>query len=135
MALSLFNIVLLSLTGLLMVSLSSGATSDASSIATNLARARLEEVRSLSRSAMIAEDGTRSEHVMPSGQRRTFTIETSVDGSKPPFLDIRVTVGWQSVYGMSCAPDRAGAACPGTVVMRKRALETRVWDPEAPEKP
>ena len=131
-ALSLLSIVLVGLVGLFMVSLSSGATSDASSIATNLARARLEQVRSLPRPAMIAENGTRSEQVMPWGQRRTFTIETSVDGSSPPFLDILVTVSWQTAYAASCRADHSAAPCRGTVVTQKRALETRVWDAEAP---
>jgi Tfp pilus assembly protein PilV len=131
-ALSLLSIVLVGLVGLFMVSLSSSATSDASSIATNLARARLERVRSLPRPAMIVENGTRSEQVMPWGQRRTFTIETSVDESSPPFLDILVTVSWQTAYAPSCRADRSAAPCRGTVVTQSRALETRVWDPEAP---
>lgn len=131
-ALSLFSIVLLGLAGLFMVSLSSGAASDAASIATNLARARLEQLRSLPRPAMMAESGTRWEQTMPAGQRRTFTIETAVDASKPPYLDILVTVSWQIVYGASCGPGRSAAACPGTVATQKRALRTRVWDAEAP---
>ena len=128
-ALSLWSFVLLSLTGLFMVALSAGTVAETSSVATNLARARLEEVRSMPPEAMAEVDGTTSEQQVPPGRGRPYTVHTSVDTSHPGFLDVTVTVTWQVAYGSACASGAQGATCVGKSVTQRRTLQTRLRRP------
>lgn len=125
-ALSLFSVVLLSLGGLFMLAIASGTAAETASIATNLARARLEQLRALPASALARENDAASAEQVPSGRGRPYTIRTLIDGSDPAFLDITVTVSWQVAYGSACASGASKAGCAGRQVTQSRTLQTRV---------
>ena len=125
-ALSLFSVALLSLGGLFMLAIASGTAAESASIATNLARARLEQLRALPTSALAQENDTTSAEQVPSGQGRRYTIRTAVDGSDPAFLDVTVTVSWQVAYGSACSSGVSKSGCTGRQVVQSRTLETRV---------
>jgi Tfp pilus assembly protein PilV len=131
-ALSLFSVVVLSLGGLFLLALSSGASAESASIAANLARARLEVLHSLPPSAITGEDGRVVVEQVPPGQGRPYTVHTSVDRSAPGFLDVTVTVSWQVAYGSACAAGTAGTGCAGKLVTQSRTLETRIGSQESP---
>jgi len=131
-ALSLFGVVVLSLGGLFLLALSSGASAESASIATNLARARLEVLRSLPPSAITGEDGRIVVEHVPPGQGRPYTVHTSVDTSTPGLLDVTVTVSWQVAYSSACAAETAGTGCVGKLVPQSRTLETRIGSQESP---
>jgi len=131
-ALSLFSTVVLSLGGLFLLALSSGASAESASIASNLARARLEVLHSLPPSVIIGEDGRIVVEQVPPGQGRPYTVHTNVDTSTPGFLDITVTVSWQVAYGSACAAGTAGTGCAGKVVTQSRTLETRIGSEQYP---
>lgn len=131
-ALSLFSVVVLSLGGLFLLALSSGASAESASIAANLARARMEVLHSLPPSAIAGEDGRIVVEQVPPGQGRPYTVHTGVDTSTPGFLDLTVTVSWQVAYGSACAAGTAGTGCAGTLVTQSRTLETRIGSRESP---
>ncbi|MGH2404778.1 MAG: type IV pilus modification PilV family protein [bacterium] len=124
----LFSIVLLAITGLLVGSISTGATAEASSIASNLARQRLEEA-----STVVAQSGmpvvaSATSTVSPGG--RPYTVTTTFADLGNNIVDIRVTASYQVSYGSSCAANAAGdESCTGNVRTYERALQTRVRRP------
>ncbi len=123
-ALSLFGFVLVAIIGLLIGSMSAGATAESSSIASNLARQRLEEV-----SKDIAERGTLSSYpstMTVGGRTYTFTMPPPTTTLTSPgnyVCNIQVTVDYQVAYGSACASD---GACTGNVRTYSRTLESRV---------
>jgi Tfp pilus assembly protein PilV len=125
-ALSLFAVVLLSLGGLFMLAIASGAAAESASVATNLARARLEQLRALPASALPRENDATSMQQVPSGLGRPYTIRTFVDGSDPAFFDVTVTVSWRMSYGSACASRASGAGCTGRQATKSRTLQTRI---------
>ena len=124
---SLFAITLMGIVGLHTIAISTGTAAETSSIATNLARARLEELLSLPPARIIEQAGTQVARVPP-GQGRAYTIQTAVDTSNPARLDIAVTVSSEVVFGPACAGGPTGA-CAGHPVTVKRTLETRIRRP------
>ena len=131
-ALSLFSVVLLSLGGLFMLAVASGTAAESASVATNLARARLEQLRALPPSAVARENDVTSVQQVPPGRGRPYTIRTLVDGSDPAFLDVAVSVSWQMSYGSACASGASEAGCAGRRVTQSRTLRTRVLQAHEP---
>ena len=128
--LSLLMIVLLGVTGLHLLAISAGNAAEASTIATNLARARLEELLALPPSEIIQQNNTEAAEQSPSGRGRTFTVRTGVEAPDRTRLDITVTVTWGQAYSSGCASGEQGAACRGTAVSYTRTLETRLYTPD-----
>jgi len=124
---SLFGLALVGIVGLHMVAVSTGTAAETSSIATNLARARLEEVLSLPSAQMLAQDNTQVVERVPPGQGRAYTVGTTVDASDPARLEIKVTVTWQVAFGAACAGGPEG--CAGSPVTFTRTLQTRLRRP------
>jgi prepilin-type N-terminal cleavage/methylation domain-containing protein len=130
-ALSLFAIALAGLEGLFLLSLSSATVAQTSSVATNLARARLEELLAMPRPAILAQaDATSLEHVPPGGL--PYTVHTAVVSSRPGYIDITVSVAWKTTLGAACAAGGSGNGCRGSSITRTRTLVTRIEDPESP---
>ncbi len=122
---SLLGLALVGIVGLHMVAVSTGTAAETSSIATNLARARLEEVLSLPSAQMLAQDNTQVAEQVPPGQGRTYTVRTTVDASDLARLDIKVVVTWQVAFGTACAGGPA-SRCAGSPVTFTRTLQTRI---------
>jgi Tfp pilus assembly protein PilV len=129
--LSLLAIVLLGVTGLHSLAISTGTAAETSSIATNLARARLEEVLALPPSEIPDQNNTQSQEQVPPGEGPTYTIHTTVDAPDPTRLDIAVTVTWRVTYTGACAAQSRGAVCTGNTATYSRTLRTRVFRPGA----
>jgi Tfp pilus assembly protein PilV len=127
--LSLLAVVLLGVTGLHILAVSTGAAAEASSIATNLARARLEELLALPPSEIIPQNNTEALEQVSSGQGRTYAIRTMVDARDPTRLDITVTVTWQVSYNSACASLAPGTTCTARTVTYTRTLQTRIYRP------
>ncbi len=127
--LSLLGIVLLGVTGLHMLAVSTGTAAEASSIATNLARARLEELLALPPSEIIQQNNTEGLEQVSSGQGRTYVVHTTVDAHDPTRLDITVTVSWQVAYNSACASWVPGVKCTPRTVTYTRTLQTRIYRP------
>ena len=132
MVIALFGFVLASLVGLHLVALSTGAAAESSSIAANLARARMEELLSLPPSQIIRQNDTEVVKQVPPGQGRPYTVHTTVDTSDPARLDITVTATWQIAYGSACAPERSEGGCAGSLVTYTRTMQTRIAWPSTP---
>lgn len=122
---SLFGFVLMGIVGLHMVAVSTGTAAETSSIATNLARARLEELLALSPAQILAQDNAQDIQQVPPGQGRTYMVHTTVDASNPARLDVRVTVTWDVAFGAACAGGPQGR-CAGRAVTFTRTLQTRI---------
>ncbi len=131
-ALTLFSVAMLGVWGMFMLSLSSGVVAETASIAMNLARARVEILRTMPAAALLAENDSTSIAQVPPGQGRPYTIRTTVRRAVAGFLDIAVAVSWQVAYGGGCASGNASASCSGGLVTQMRTLETRVRGPDAP---
>ncbi|MDR7518764.1 MAG: hypothetical protein QN131_12100 [Armatimonadota bacterium] len=123
-ALSLFSFVLVAIIGLLMGSISVGATAEGFSIASNLARQR---------AAQLADDisqrgapGTYPATVTVGGRQYTYT--TAVTAGNP--ANVRVEVSFQVSIGSACTTDAAGnERCTGATQTYSRIVETRAWRP------
>lgn len=124
-ALSLFGLALVGLFGLQMVALSAGTIAETSSIATNLARARMEALRSLSSAEIVAQNGAETIQQVAPGRGRSYRVQTLVNASDPARLDLTVTVTWQVATGSGCAGGLA-AGCAGSTVTYTRTLQTRM---------
>jgi type II secretory pathway pseudopilin PulG len=122
---SLFGLALVGIVGLHMVAVSTGTAAETSSIATNLARARLEALLSLSPAQILEQTNTQAVEQVPPGQGRTYTVRTTVDASDPARLDIMVTVTWSVAFGAACAGGPEGN-CAGNPVTFTRTLQTRI---------
>jgi len=131
-ALSLFAIVLLAEGGLFMLAITSGTAAENASIATDLARARLEQLRALPASGLAGQDGVTSVEQVPPGRGRSYTIRTAVTPDGADFLDLTVTVTWQVAFGSACAAGGPGQECRGSLVTRTRTLQTRVRREDVP---
>ncbi len=127
--LALFGFVLVSLVGLHLVALSAGAAAETSSIAANLARARMEELLSLQPDKLKEQNGGEVRHLIPPGQGRTYVVHTSVAAVDPARLDLTVAVSWQLSYAAACAGGSRGD-CVGSHVTYTRTLQTRVRAPD-----
>jgi Tfp pilus assembly protein PilV len=133
--LALFGFVLVSLVGLHLVALSAGTAAETSSIAANLARARMEELLSLPADKLKAQNGGEVRQQIPAGQGRTYIVHTSVVAPDPTRLDLTVSVTWQLTYAAACSRG-PGEACAGSQVTYARTLQTRVRAPgEVPSQP
>lgn len=127
---SLFAFVLISLVGLHLVALSAGTTAETSSIAVNLARARMEELLALPPETLTEQNGSEKRvEVSPGG--RAYLVHTGVVAPDPAWLDLTVTATWQLPFGAACAGGLRGD-CAGSIVTHTRTLQTRV---QAPVKP
>lgn len=126
--LALFGLVLVSLVGLHLVALSAGTAAETSSIAANLARARMEELLALPPDQLRAQNDGEVRRVIPPGQGRAYTVHTSVAAPDPARLDLTVTVTWQLSYAAACA-STPGSGCAGSQVTYARTLQTRVRAP------
>lgn len=122
---SLFGFALMGIVGLHMVAISTGTAAETSSIATNLARARLEELLALSPAQILEQDNAQAMQQVPPGQGRTYAVRTTVDASNPARLDITVTVTWDVAFGAACAGGPQGR-CAGRPVTFTRTLQTRI---------
>ena len=129
--LSLFAFVLVSLVGLHLVALSAGTLAETSSIATNLARARMEEMLALSPDKLRAQNGTEQRLQVPRGVGRVYGVHTTVVAVDPVQVDLVVTATWRLTFGTACAagPDGNCAGAPATYT---RTLQTRVQAPAQP---
>jgi Tfp pilus assembly protein PilV len=123
--LALLAVVLVGVTGLHLLAISTGTAAETSSVATNLARARLEEVLGLPPSQILQQDNTQVLEQVPSGRGPTYTIRTVVTPVDPAYLDITVTVTWQVAYNSACASGTPRTACRASRVTYTRTLETR----------
>ncbi len=125
--LSLLAIVLLGVTGLHILAISTGTAAETSSIATNLARARLEEVLGLPPSQIIQQNNTQVLEQVPPGRGPTYAIRTMVDAADPARLDIAVTVSWQVMHNSACVPGKLSANCTSSTLTYTRMLRTRIF--------
>lgn len=125
--LALFGLVLVSVAGLHLVALSAGTAAETSSIAVNLARARIEALLALSPEKLRAQDNTQERRQVPAGTGRVYTVHTAVAAPDPARLDLTVTVTWQLAHAVC-----AGAGCAGSPVTYTRTLATRVHAPVRP---
>jgi Tfp pilus assembly protein PilV len=125
---SLFGLTLMGIVGLHTIAISTGTAAETSSIATNLARARLEELLALPPARILEQAGTQVVAQVPPGQGRAYTIQTAVDASNPARLDIAVTVTWHVAFGAACAGGPTGG-CAGRPVTLTRTLQTRIRRP------
>lgn len=130
-SLSLFAMVLVGIIGLMIASISAGATAEASSIASNLARQRIEEVAAdIARRGAAAIVTSQVEIRVPPGGRpyTVVAIPTAVGGNA---VDISVTASYQVSYGSACASGAAAGTevCTGNVRTYSRSLRTRVLRP------
>ncbi len=128
--LALFGFVLMSLMGLHLVALSAGTAAETSSVAANLARARMEELLALPPEGLRAQNGADERRQIPSARGRTYVVHTTVVAPDPARLDLAVTVSWQLAFGAACADTGTGAACAGKRVTYSRTLQTRVQVPD-----
>ena len=118
-ALSLLSITLLGMTGLLVGTISAGALAETSSVASNLARQRIEALRS---TAPI-NFGTYTDSVVVPPFARPFTIVTQVNApSVGRAADVTVIVTWQVAFGSACA----GSRCAGNVRTYTRTMQTKI---------
>ena len=128
-ALSLFAFILVAITGLLMGSISTGATAEASSIASNLARERLEEM-----SGIVAQTGNppsapRDMQISVPANGRPYTVVTTLSDQGNNVTNIAVTVSYRVSYGSACAGSVTGGSCTGNVRTYARTLQTQVRRP------
>lgn len=130
--LSLLAVVLLAVTGLHLLAISAGRAAEASSIATNLARGRLEELLRRPPSQIIQQNNTEVVEQVPPGQGPPYTVRTTVNAPDPIRLDITVTVIWQNAYTSACASGEPGVNCTGSTVTYARTLQTRILRPGNP---
>ena len=128
--LALFGIVLISLMGLHLVAITAGTAAETSSIAANLARARMEELLSLPPDTLKDQNGAEEQRQVPAGGGRPYTVQTSVVAPDPARLDITVTVTWQLAYGGACAAGGSSHQCEGSPVKYARTLQTRIQAPD-----
>lgn len=128
--LSLFGFVLISLVGLHLVALSAGTTAETSSIAVNLARARMEELLALPPGNLKDQNDTEKRVEVPRGGR-AYVVRTGVVAPDPAWLDLTVTVAWQVSFAAACAA-RLSDNCAGSVQTNTRTLQTRVQAPPRP---
>ena len=128
--LSLLMIVLLGVTGLHLLAISAGNAAEASTIATNLARARLEELIALPPSQILQQNNTEAAEQVPAGQGRTYMVRTGVDAPDPTRLDITITVTWGQAFSAGCVSGEQGAACTGSTATYMRTLQTRIYGPD-----
>jgi Tfp pilus assembly protein PilV len=128
---AIFGFVLVSLVGLHLVALSAGTAAQTSSIAANLARARMEVLLTLAADALERENDTEVQRKVPPGTGRIYHVRTIVVAPDPARLDLTVLVTWQVAYGASCVagPD---ATCAGAAVTYTRTLQTRIQVPVPP---
>lgn len=122
---SLFGVVLLSLAGLHLVALSAGTAAETSSVAANLARARMEELLALPPEKIKEQNHAEASRQVPAQGGRVYTVRTTVEAPDPTRLDLTVTVSWQVTYAGACSA-APGTNCPGTAVTSSRTLQTRV---------
>ena len=128
--LSLFGFVLVSLVGLHLVALSAGTAAETSTIAANLARARMEALLALPPENLKEQNGAEVRRQIPPGQGRTYVVHTAVMAPDPARLDLTVTVSWQLAYGAACSG--SSAECAGNQVTYSRTLQTRVRAADQP---
>jgi Tfp pilus assembly protein PilV len=124
-ALSLFSFVVLSVVGLLIGSMSAGATAEGFSIASSLARERLDQVAS-----DIAQRGGPSAYppaVVVGG--RTYTVTSTQADLGSNLTDVTVQVDFQTAFGSACAESPGGQTCAGNVRTYSRMVQTRVRRP------
>lgn len=123
---ALFGIVLVSLMGLHLVAITAGTAAETSSVAANLARARMEELLSLPPDTLKEQNGTEQHLQVPANGGRTYTVHTGMAAPDPARLDITVTVTWQLAYGGACVSTGSSSECPGHPVTYARTLQTRI---------
>lgn len=128
---SLFGVVLVSLVGLHLVALSAGTAAETSSIAANLARARMEELLALPPEKLKGQNKVNVRRQIPADGGRVYTVHTTVAPPDPARLDLTVTVTWQFAHAGACAAG-PGPNCAGTPVTYSRMLQTRVLAPAQP---
>ncbi len=127
--LSLFGFVALSLVGLHLVAISAGTAAETSTIAANLARARMEALLAFPREKLREQNNTEERRQIPRGGR-TYTLRTTVVHADPARLDLTVTVTWQLALGAACAGTGLEGECAGSHVTYSRTLQTRIQAPE-----
>lgn len=96
-AVVLYAVALVSLMGLLITSVTAGSISDSSAVAVNLARHRIEGLRTLNIPTLLAEDCVSPTNVtterVPAGQGRVYTLTVSCN-NQPAYVDVTVRVNW-----------------------------------------
>ncbi len=130
-ALSLFSMVLVGIIGLMIGSISAGATAEASSIASNLARQRIEEVAAdIARRGSAAIEPSTVVIRVPSGGR-PYTVTATPTDQGNNIVEVAVMASYQVSYGSACAPGAAPGTevCTGNVRTYSRTLQTRVVRP------
>ncbi len=124
-AVSLFSFVLISIIGLLVGSMSAGTAAEGFSIASNLARERLDQVTN-----DIAERGVPSYYPSTAsvgGHTYTFTTTQTDLGNN--LTNVAVQVDFQVAFGSACAEGPSGQTCAGNVRTYSRTVQTRVRHP------
>ncbi len=129
--LSLFGFVLVSLVGLHLVALSAGTIAETSTIAANLARARMEELLAFPPERLKEQDNSEARFQVPRGVGRVYLVHAAVAAPDPAWLDLTVTVTWQLALGVACVQG-PGGNCAGRPVTHTRTLQTRVQAPAQP---
>lgn len=119
-ALSLLSISLVGLTGLLVGTISAGAVSETSSVASNLAREALDALAS--QPAITPGPWTTVTSVLVPPTTRPFTVTTTASAPVGTGMDITVVVTWQVAFGSACA----GSNCAGNVRTYTRRMSTKI---------
>ena len=134
--LALFGFVLISLVGLHLVAISAGTAAETSTIAANLARARIEALLALPPDTLMDQNNAEARRQVPADGGRVYTVHTTIEAPDPARLDLIVTVSWQLAFGAVCAGSGSTGNCAGSQVTYSRTLQTRVQAPEqAPAQP
>ena len=128
---ALFGMVLVSLVGLHLVALSAGTAAETSTIAANLARARMEELLALPPDQLMDQNNAETRRQVPADGGRAYTVHSKVEALDPARLDLTVIVTWQLAHAGACAAGPHGN-CAGNPVTYSRTLQTRVAAPAQP---
>ena len=126
---ALFGFVILGLVGLHLVALSAGAAAQTSSIAANLARARMEELLSLPREQLLAQNAAEARRQIPPDGGRTYLVRTTVIAPDPARLDLAVKVTWKLATAAGCTGTAARGECTRSRATYSRMLQTRIQAP------
>ncbi len=117
-ALSLYGLVLVGLTGLLVGSISAGTVAETSSVASHLARQRLDELCGMT--VIVGGTPTAVIEAPPGG--RDYTVQTVVSPPAGNVMNVSATVTWQVAFGSACA----GRSCAGNMRTLTRRIQAQV---------
>ncbi len=124
-AISVFAVVLVALTGLMVGSISAGSTAEAFSVASNLARQRVDQLADDIR--RTGTTGSYPSSIVVGG--RTYTFSLTPTDLANNIVNLLLTVSYQVSYGSACSGGTQ--SCTANVRTYTRSMETRARRPGA----